>query len=99
AVEALLRRRAERAIERTADLRGDAERAAVRLRDEDHLERLRRVGPQHPFAGAVGRLLRSDDLRRVDARALAEPGTEVLGEVGHRLERGLTALVHPVHEL
>src|SRR6185437_2721105 len=85
--------------ERAADLRGDAEGAAVRLRDEDHLERLRGIRPQHPLAGTVGGLLRSDDLRSLDACALGEPGAEVLGEIGHRLERGLAALVHPVHEL
>src|SRR6185312_1233832 len=53
AIEALLRGGAEGAVERAADLRGDAQRAAVRLRDEDNLEGLRRVGAQQPLARTV----------------------------------------------
>ena len=54
AVETLLRRRAERAVERAADLRGHAERAAVGLGDVDHLEGLRAIGAQQPLARTVG---------------------------------------------
>ena len=54
AVETLLRRRAERAVERAADLRGHAERAAVGLGDVDHLEGLRAIGTQQPLARTVG---------------------------------------------
>ena len=99
AVEALLRGRAERAVERAAHLRGDAERAAVGLRDEHHLEGLHAVGAQQPLAGAVGRVVARDDLRRADHGALGELRAEIAREVGHRREVALHALVHPVHEL
>ena len=55
AVEALLRGRAERAVERAAHLRGDAQRAAVFLGDVDHLEGLAVAARQQPLARAVGR--------------------------------------------
>ena len=54
AVETLLRRRAERAVEGATDLGGHAERAAVGLGDVDHLEGLRAVCAQQPLACAVG---------------------------------------------
>src|SRR5262249_9549212 len=50
---------AERAIERAADLRGDAQRAAVGFGDIDALDLMRPLDPvaarqtQQPFAGAV----------------------------------------------
>ena len=46
---------AEAAIERAADLARDAQRAAVRVGDEHHLEIVAVGGAQQPFAGAVGR--------------------------------------------
>ena len=99
AVEALLRGRAERAIEHAAHLRGDAQRAAIVLRDEDHLEGLARIGPQQPLARAVGRALLADDLGRADLGPLVELRAKGLGEVRHRVELALAALVHPAHEL
>ena len=78
----------KRAVERAADLRGDAQRAAVGLRDVDRLEGLRRVGAQQPLARAVVGLLRGDDLRRADLGALGELRAEVARQVGHRREIG-----------
>ena len=88
AVEALLRGRAERAVERAADLRGDAQRAALGLRDEHHLEGLRGVRAQQPLAGAVGGAL---PWRRSAAcaprRTRGEARAKVLRKVGHLARR------------
>src|ERR1700704_2109666 len=43
--------------------------------------------------------MQADDLRGTDCRALSELRAEIPGQVRHALERALTALVHPVHEL
>ncbi len=54
AVEALLAGRAERAVERAACLRRDAQRAAVVLGDVDRLHRVAVAGVEQPLARAVG---------------------------------------------
>jgi len=99
AVEALLRRGAERAVEHAAHLRGDAERAAIGLGDEYRLEGLRGIGAQQPFAGAVRRGMRRDDLGHLDLGVQRELGAEVARQVAHRFKAALAALVEPAHEL
>ena len=67
--EALRARMAEGAVERAADLAGDAQRAALGLRNVDGLDFRRlaaapqRGQPQQPLARAVDRHLLGDDLR------------------------------------
>ena len=99
AVEALLRGGAERAIHRTADLRGDAQRAAVGLGDVHHLDALHAVHAQHPFARAVRRSLLLDDFRHRDRGRLGELRAKLLREVRHRGEVRDTAPVQPFHQL
>ena len=61
AVEALLAGRAERAVERAARLRRDAQRAAVVLGDVDRLDRVAVADVEQPLARAVGRGGVADD--------------------------------------
>ncbi len=103
--EALRARVAEGTVERAAHLAGDAERAAVALRDIDalHLVRLLAGGvggqAQQPFAGAVLRDLLHHDLRPRQRIMLRETGAQMLGDVGHLVERGGPAQIDPVPEL
>ena len=90
---------AEAAVERAADLAGDAERAAVRVGDEDHLIIMAVGRLEQPFAGAVGRDLLHHHLRAADREALGEPGALRLGDVAHRVEAGGAAIVDLVPEL
>src|SRR5258708_5025932 len=99
AVEALLRGRAKGAVEHATDLRGDAQRAALRLGNEHHFEGLRRVGAQQPLARAVGRLPGEDDLGQLDARPRAQLRAKILGQVGHLIESLDATLVQPMLEL
>ncbi len=99
AIEALLRGRAERAVQRAADLRGNTQCAAIGLRDEHHLESLRRVCTQQPLPCAVGGALHRRNLGRADLGALGKPNAKVLRQVRHALERAFATLVHPVHQL
>ena len=99
AIEALPGRGAERAVQRTADLRGNAQRAAIGLGNEHHLERLGCVGAQQPLAGAIARALLREDLRCAHLGLRGKQRAEVPGEIGHVLERADAALVHPVHQL
>src|SRR5262249_38261071 len=99
AVEALLRRGTERAVERASHLRRDAERAAILLGDEHHLEGLRGIGLQQPLARAIARVLDREDLRCANFRAREELRARTLRQIRYRLEAALAALVDPAHEL
>ena len=79
---------AERAGQRAADLRGDAQRAAAFLGDIDGLDLDRPAGAarrkaEQPFAGAVVRDLLLDDLRPGDREMSLERGAQLLGDVEH----------------
>ena len=90
---------AERAVQRAADLGGDAQRAAVGLGDVDALDLMRPLDivaarqPQQPFAGAVGRDLLGHHFGPVDGEMLFELGAHVLRDVGH-LGKGLWRRAH-----
>ena len=58
-------RRAERAVERAARLRRDAQRAAGRLGNEHRLDGLTRADVQEPLARAVGGMLLLEHRRQV----------------------------------
>src|SRR4030095_13433888 len=77
AVEALLAGGTERAVERAAGLRRDAERAAVIFGNVDRLDRVGAADVDQPLAGAVRSRRIADDPRRAggDGRpgALAPP--------------------------
>ncbi len=94
---------AERAVERAADLRGDAQRAAADLGDEHRLDRLLAaagaVGAQQPLAGAVAGGMLGDDLRRADLGDVGQPRAQLLAKIGHRCEVRDPALVDPHHQL
>jgi hypothetical protein len=99
AVETLLRRRAEAAVHLAADLARDAQRAATRLRDEHHLDRLAALEPEQPLARAVRRHLRQVNVGRADFGDLGETTAEVLAEIRHRVEVTRGAPVHPLEQL
>ena len=56
-------------------------------------------GAQQPFARAIDRMLRLDDLRPSDDEACRQPRAHGLGDIRHRLELGHTAMVEPVEHL
>jgi hypothetical protein len=91
--------RAERAVHGAADLRGDAQRAAVILGDEHGLDGLALARLGHPFARAVGRGLLGDQLRRTDDEHGGQLGAQFLAEVGHQREVVDAAPVDPAHHL
>src|SRR5690606_3716229 len=98
-VEALAAGRAERAVERAAGLRGDAERRAARLRNEDRLDGLTRADVEKPLARAVRRALVTQHVRRRDLGDLREPLAQLDGQVRHRGEIPDPALIDPAHDL
>src|SRR6516162_5314904 len=69
---------AECAVQGAADLRGDAQRAAVGLRDIDAFDLMRPLvavaarQPQQPLAGTVAGGLLGHNLRAVDGETLGE---------------------------
>ena len=99
AVEALLARRTERAIERAAGLAGHAQRAAPVFGNEHRLDRIRAVHLEQPFARAVGRRAVPDHHRRFDRGGGAELAAQVLGDIAHRGEIGRAAAMDPLQDL
>ena len=77
AVEALLAGRAERAVERAARLRRDAQRAAVVLRNVDRLDRVAVADVEQPLARAVGGGRVAD---RPSGRSIVAVGRELLAQ-------------------
>ena len=95
---------AEGAGQRAADLRGDAQRAAVLFRDVDHLDLVAGAAligrqAQQPLAGAVIRDLLGHDLGAADDEGLLETFAQVARDVGHFGEVLHAAMVDPVPDL
>ena len=90
---------AEAAGQRAADLGGDAERAAILLRDMDRLGLLAVGESQQPFARAVDRLPVDHGAGPRDDIALGQIGAEALGQRGHQGEIGGAAMIDPMPEL
>src|SRR3989454_12283916 len=99
AVEALLAGRAESAVQHAARLARYAERAAVRLGDENRLYRVAAVHLEQPLARPVLRSGGAGDTRSFDAGAEGELVAQRPGEVAHAGEVGFAALVDPVQQL
>ena len=90
---------AETAVQRAADLTRHAQRSPIRIGNEHHLIILPVVGPQQPFASAIVGHLRFYHLRAADDETLGHPAAHRLGEVRHRVEIGLAAMIEPVEQL
>ena len=95
---------AERAGERAADLAGEAQRAAIGLRDVDALDLVRPLAAlagqaQQPLAGAVGRHLLGHDLGPRQREVLRERRAQLLRDAGHGVEVAGAAHIDPVPEL
>ena len=90
---------AEAAGQRAADLRRDAQRAAIGFGDVDGLDLLPVVKAQEPFPGAVDRDLRGRDMRAAQLVALGEPLAKALRQIGHRREIGGAAVIDPLPQL
>jgi hypothetical protein len=99
AVEALAPGRAERALERAAGLRGDAQRAACGLGNENGLYGVIGADVQQPFARAVRRRRVAPHRRRFDRRTLGQRFAKPFRDVGHRAEIVDAGLMDPAHEL
>src|SRR5512139_1553236 len=91
--------RAKRAVERAAGLRGNAQRAAARLRDVHGLDGLARAHVEQPLARAVVGLLALQHGRKRERGQLAELLAQRRTQVCHRIEIGLMPLVQPAHDL
>ena len=95
---------AERAVERAADLTGNAQRAAVGLGDVDALDvvgqpvELARQ-PDQPFARAVDRDLLGDDFRPRRGETLRQCCAQILGQRRHFRETLRAAHVEPLPDL
>src|SRR3546814_20304616 len=74
---------AEPAGERAADLGGDAQRAAILLRDVDGLDLLAVGHLQQPFGRTVEAVLAAGLLRPLDDVAGLQLGAEPLAEIRH----------------
>ena len=90
---------AKAAIERAPDLARHAERAAVGIGDEHHLEIMAVVGAEQPFAGSVGRHLRLDHFRPGQREALGQPWLLCFGDIGHRGKVADSAIIDPMPDL
>ena len=90
---------AEGAGERAAYLGGDAERAAVLLRDVDGLHLPAVSEAQQPLAGAVRRALFRRHLGARQGVALSQHGAKRAADRRHRAEFYGAAVVNPVPEL
>src|SRR5205085_8062120 len=99
AVEALLAGRAEGAVEHTARLARNAQRAAVCLGNEHRFDGIRLIDLEQPFARAVFGGGIGHDHRRIDARADHEALAQRLRKIAHAGELALAALVDPVQQL
>ena len=100
AVEALLAGRAERAVERAAGLRRDAQRAAVVFRDVDGLDRVAAADVEQPLACAVARpCCRERPAARRCSASAARRSRNALAEVAHRLDVVREPLVDPARHL
>ncbi len=92
APEAHRARRAERAGQRAAGLRREAERAApVAVAHENRLDRVPVVRVEEHLHGPVARLALRDDLQRRERHRLGESGTQRLRERGHLVVRARAA--------
>src|SRR6478736_2624821 len=90
---------AEAAIQCATDLARHAQRSAVRIGDEHHLEVVAVMRLEQPLARAVRGDLRLDYFRAGDHEALGEPGPLRLCDVAHRREVADSAIVDPVPNL
>jgi hypothetical protein len=96
---------AERAIQRAADLRGNAERAAVAFGNVNRFDVVRlfsgRVGGKanEPLARAVGRYLFDHDFGAIEREHFAKLGAQSFRDIRHRVEVACAAEVNPVPEL
>ena len=90
---------AEAAVQRATDLARHAQRAAIRIGDEDHFELMPVGSLEQPLAGTIGRMLRRDHFGAANDETLGQPRAHGLGDIGHRLEFGDTAMVEPVKHL
>ena len=90
---------AELAGQRAADLAGDAQGAAIRLRDVDGLDLVAVGELEQPFRGAVDAVQRLGDLGALDDEFIGQLLPEILGQIGHGVEVGDTVPVQPLPQL
>ena len=95
----------KRAVQRAADLRGDAQRAAVGFRDVDALDLMRFLEAvaarqaQQPFTGTVAGNLLGDHLGTRHGKMRFEPRAGVLGDRSHLAKVLGATEVDPVPDL
>ena len=80
-------------------MRGDAERAAVVLRNEDGLNGVAVPYAEEPLSRAVGGFLLVNHFGRTNLGEHQELGSEGLGEIGHLVEVAHEVAVHPARKL
>ena len=95
----MLAGRAEGAVEHTARLARNAQRAAVRLGNEYRFDGIRFIDLEQPFARAIFGGGIAHDHRRIDARRNGQALAQRLRKIAHARELALAALVDPVQQL
>ena len=98
-VEALLRGGTKAAVQRTAGLRGDTERAAALFRDEHRLDGVVGIDPEQPFAGPVPGALLVDDGGRPDLGPGPQLGAQGPGQIGHAGKVSQPMMINPFQRL
>lgn len=87
---------AELAVQRAADLGGNTQRAAVRLRDVDALHLISVGKAKQPFLRAIGRLLVQRDSGPLDDEMIGQHCPHRFRQVGHLVEVGRAAVIKPL---
>jgi hypothetical protein len=99
AIETLAAGGAERTLQRTADLRRNAQRTAVVLGNENGFHAIVGADIDQPFARTVIGNLFHLDFRRTNFGHCREFLAQRPGNVRHLLEIGHTEMMHPAHQL
>ena len=90
---------AEAAFHGASDLRGDAERLAWRVGDENRFDAAAIFEAQEKLHRPVRRRLLLDERRRADAKVLGQVGSELPRQICHLLEVGHALRVDPSEDL
>ena len=89
----------ERARHRAANLRGDTEGHPRSVWNIDALDRAAVIESEQELLCAVNRLLTMHQRRRRERKVRHQIGAELARQVGHRLDIGYAAAIHPAKEL
>ena len=90
---------AERTGERAANLRGNAQRAAILFGDIDDLDLMPACDPHQIFARAIGRDLLGHNFGQFDHEILGQKLAIIFRQIGHLVEIAHTPVIDPLPKL